>query len=127
MIDIVIAPDNKTPLFKQIKEQIKDAIHIGSLKQGDPLPSIRQLAKDLHVSVITTKRAYEELEKEAYVVSTIGKGTFVGQVNDDLLKEWQMRSIENDLELIVERSKRLGLSLDDLNDLIAIYYKEDLL
>ena len=78
-LDIIISTSSKTPLFQQIKEQIQHLIFTGQLNEGDTLPSIRTLAKDIQVSVITTKRAYEELEREGYVVSTVGKGTFVNR------------------------------------------------
>src|SRR5699024_9923605 len=92
---ILITNDSKAPLFKQITEQIKQQIANGTLKSGDALPSIRNLAKKLRVSVITTKRAYEELEKDGYVLSSVGKGTFIAGQSPHILKEWQMRELEN--------------------------------
>lgn len=125
LIEIIIGPNKKEPLFEQIKEQIKDAIHTRQLKEGDVLPSMRKLAKDLNISVITTKRAYEELEQEGYVVSTVGKGTFVGQINHELLNEWQRRELENELEKLTKMSKKIGLSRQDIYELIDIYYEEE--
>lgn len=122
---ILISNTSKTPLFQQIKEQIKELIYTGKLKDGDALPSIRQLAKDLHVSVITTKRAYEDLEQEGYVISTVGKGTFVAHQQPHVLIEWQMRELENDLEKLVLLGKRIGLSKQEFIDLLTIYYEED--
>src|SRR5690625_7384516 len=98
VMNIVIATQSKEPLFQQIKEQIKQHIFSGTLKEGDALPSIRVLAKDLKVSVITTKRAYEDLEKEGYLISAQGKGTLVAGQQPHVLREWQTRSSENDLE-----------------------------
>src|SRR5699024_8393716 len=100
-MNIVIATNSKEPLFQQIKEQIKAHIFSGELKEGDALPSMRLLAKELKVSVITTKRAYEDLEQEGFVVSAVGKGTFIAGQQPHVLKEWQVRELENDLESVV--------------------------
>ena len=124
-VDIILATNSKEPLFQQIKEQIKHQIFIGKLQEGDALPSIRALAKDLKVSVITTKRAYEELEREGYVISTVGRGTFVAGQQPHVLKEWQMRELENELEKIVQSGKQIGLSKEELIELMEVYYEED--
>lgn len=124
-MDIILATNSKEPLFQQIKEQIKHQIFIGKLQEGDALPSIRALAKDLKVSVITTKRAYEELEREGYVISTVGRGTFVAGQQPHVLKEWQMRELENELEKIVQSGKQIGLSKEELIELMEVYYEED--
>lgn len=124
-VDIILATSSKEPLFQQIKEQIIQQIFIGKLAEGDALPSMRALAKDLKVSVITTKRAYEELEREGYVVSTVGRGTFVAGQQPHVLKEWQMRELENELEKIVQSGKQIGLSKEELIELLEVYYEED--
>jgi len=124
-MNILINTTSKEPLFQQIKQQIKKQIYNQTLKEGDALPSMRKLAKDLKVSVITTKRAYEDLEKEGYVVSAVGKGTFVAGQQPHVLKEWQMREIENKLEKLVESGKQIGLSKDDFIELLEIYYEGD--
>ena len=124
-MDIILATNSKEPLFQQIKNQIKNQIFIGKLEEGDALPSIRALAKDLKVSVITTKRAYEELEREGYVISTVGRGTFVTGQQPHVLKEWQMRELENELEKIVQFGKQIGLSKEELIELMEVYYEED--
>src|SRR5699024_10577921 len=125
IMNILIATHSKEPLFQQIKDQIKQLIFSGELKEGDAMPSMRLLAKDLKVSVITTKRAYEDLEQEGYVVSAVGKGTFIAGQQPHVLKEWQMREIENDLEKVVQSGKRIGVSKKELIELIHIYYEED--
>ena len=89
-MDIIISNSSEVPIYEQIKTQIKEMIIDGRLKAGDALPGMRTLAKDLKVSVITTKRAYNELEKEAYIVTTPGKGSFVANMNRELLKEEQL-------------------------------------
>lgn len=124
-MNIVLSTSSKDPLFVQIKEQIKQQIFAGNVKEGDALPSMRVLAKDLQVSVITTKRAYEELEKEGYLVSAVGKGTFVAGQQPHVLKEWQIRELENELEKLVKAGKHLGLSKKDLTEMVTIYYEED--
>lgn len=124
-MNILIATHSKAPLFQQITEQIKQHIYSGELKEGDALPSMRVLAKDLKVSVITTKRAYEDLEQEGYVISAVGKGTFVAGQQPHVLKEWQIREIENELEETVIAGKRIGLTKGELIELLEIYYEED--
>jgi GntR family transcriptional regulator len=124
-MNIILSTNNKDPLFFQIKEQIKQHIFSGELKEGDLLPSMRVLAKDLKVSVITTKRAYEELEKEGYLVSAVGKGTFVAGQQPHVLREWQVREIEDDLEKVVKTGKHIGLTKEDLIEMIEIYYEEE--
>ena len=123
-VKIILSQTSKTPLYQQIKEQIKDQIIRGELKEGDALPSIRVLAKDLHVSVITTKRAYEELENEGFIFSSVGKGTFVAGQQTEVLREWRLRELENQLEELVVEGKRLGLTEQDLSELVKIYYRE---
>lgn len=124
-MNILIAANSKEPLFQQIKEQIKQQIYSGELKEGDALPSMRVLAKEVKVSVITTKRAYEDLEKEGFLISAVGKGTFVAGQQPHVLKEWQVRELENELEKVVQEGKRLGLPKADLIELLEIYYEED--
>lgn len=124
-MDILIDTTSKKPLFRQIKQQIKQQIFEQTLQEGDLLPSIRQLAKNIGVSVITTKRAYEDLEQEGYVISVVGKGTFVAGQQPHVLKEWQMRVIENQLEKIVQSCQQIGLSKIELIELINIYYEGD--
>lgn len=121
---ILLSQKSKTPLYIQIKEQIKDQIMNGVLKEGDSLPSIRTLAKDLQVSVITTKRAYEELENEGFLFSTVGKGTFVAGQESHVLKEWRIRHLENELASLVEEGKRIGLAEQEFIDMVRIYYRE---
>lgn len=124
-MEVVIQTNSKVPLFEQIREQVKDAIYAGKLAEGDALPSIRQLAKDLNVSVITTKRAYEDLEREGFVVTAIGKGTFVGSVEPHVLREWQLREIENQMEALVRDVRKVGLSRAEFAELLDLYWGDD--
>lgn len=122
-MNIILSQTSKTPLYLQIKQQIQDQIMNGELKEGDALPSIRALAKELNVSVITTKRAYEDLEKEGYLVSAVGKGTFVAGQQPEVLKEWRIRELENQLEEVVTEAKRIGLTEAELIEMVKIYYR----
>jgi len=124
-VNIVISTTSKEPLFQQIKEQIKQQIFSEKLKEGDALPSMRVLAKELKVSVITTKRAYEDLEQEGFLVSSVGRGTFVAGQQAHVLKEWQIREIENEIEKIVQSSQTIGLSKKELIELINLYFEEE--
>lgn len=87
---------------------------------------MRLLAKETKVSVITTKRAYEDLEKEGYLISAVGKGTFVAGQQPHVLKEWQVRELENELERVIQEGKHLGLAKSDLIELMEIYFDEDM-
>src|SRR5699024_4910102 len=117
--------DSKPPLFKQNTEQMKQQIDNGTLKSGDALPCIRNLARKLRVSVITTKRAYEELEKDGYVLSSVGKGTFIAGQSPHILKEWHMRELDNKLEDVIKDAKLIGLDQEELIELIKVYFEEE--
>lgn len=121
---ILISNTSKEPIYEQIKRQIKESILRGELKEGELLPSIRQLARDLHISVITTKRAYEDLEKEGYITSVVGKGSFVAGQNRELLREMKLRWIEEKLAEVVAESKSLDISLEELQEMLKLLYEE---
>lgn len=123
-MQIIISNQSKEPIYRQITDQIKSLILSGKLKEGEPIPSIRNLAKDLKVSVITTKRAYEELESEGYIYSLVGKGSFVAEQNLELVKEKKLKAIEDQLQAVILNSKEIGLSLTDLQQLLTILYEE---
>ncbi|AQS55106.1 GntR family transcriptional regulator [Novibacillus thermophilus] len=125
-MNIIISNTSKEPIYKQIKNQIKQSIFKGELQEGDALPSIRALAKDLHISVITTKRAYEDLEQEGFITSVVGKGSFVAGQNSDLIREKRLKWIEDKLTEVVTESKTLDISLEELKDMLELLYKEDL-
>ena len=112
--------DNKSgsPIYDQIYSQIKAAIISGELKEDDALPSIRALAKDLRISVITTKRAYDELEREGFIYTVAAKGCFVAPKNLELIREENLRRIEEHMEEILRLSKSVGLSSDDLIEML---------
>jgi len=112
------------PLYEQIESQIKNQIVNMLLKPGEPLPSIRTLAKELKVSIITTKRAYEELEKEGFIKTVVGKGTFVAEANNERLREVAMYEIENKLEEAIIAAKAIGLTLEETLDIIRSLFEE---
>ena len=124
-MDIVISNSSEKPIYEQITTQIKDAIIKGVLKEAEILPSIRSLAKELKISVITTKRAYDELEREGFITTVPGKGTFVAAQNKDLLRESRIRIVEEKLIEAVEAAKSIGLSLDELQEMLKLLFEED--
>lgn len=122
-IHIIISNSGGQPIYQQITSQIKNMIISGKLQEGDSLPSMRLLAKELRISVITTKRAYEELEREGFIVSITGKGSFVASKNMEFIKEEQLRNIENLMQQIVESSDICGLNLNELIEMMTLIYK----
>ncbi|HEY8496433.1 MAG TPA: GntR family transcriptional regulator [Limnochordales bacterium] len=121
---IVISNSSKEPIYEQIKRQIKESILRGELAEGELLPSIRQLAKDLQISVITTKRAYDDLEQEGFIVSVVGKGSFVAGQNRELLREMRLRWIEERLAEVVAESKALDVTLAELTEMLRLLYED---
>lgn len=121
---IVLSNTGKEPIYEQIKRQIKESILRGELKEEAPLPSIRQLARDLRISVITTKRAYDELEKEGLITSVVGKGSFVAGQNRTFLREKRLKWVEERLVEIVAESKALDISLEELKEMLTLLYEE---
>lgn len=120
---IIIQNSSDQPIYEQIVTQIKGLVIKGELVEGGELPSIRNLAKELQISVITTKRAYEELEREGFVETVPGKGTFVAAQNKELLKEKKMKIIEEKLGEVVEESRMLGLTEDELMEMLKILFE----
>lgn len=123
-MDIIISNSNGKPIYEQIYAQIKNLILNGSLKEGEPLPSMRLLAKELRISVITTKRAYEELEHDGFIETVTGKGCFVGCNNLEFIKEEHLRLVEDYLAKAVDSAKLCNYSLSDMNELLSILYHE---
>ena len=124
-MNIVIRNTGDAPIYEQITQQVKAAILSGELAEGAPLPSIRLLAKELRISVITTKRAYEELEREGFVVTMSGKGSFVAPQNIELMREEQRRHMEQLLSETVDAARIAGVSREELAGLLALYYDEE--
>ncbi|MDQ0224327.1 GntR family transcriptional regulator [Metabacillus niabensis] len=121
---IIITNSNDQPIYLQIKEQIKEQILHGELKEKTSLPSIRKLAKDLQISVITTKKAYEELEREGFIETFPGKGSFVAAQNKQLLKEKQLKLIEDQLAKVINDSKAFNIDLEEIISILTLLYEE---
>jgi len=111
------------PIYDQIASQIKQSIMSGELVEGEMLPSMRLLAKELRISVITTKRAYEELENDGFIVSVVGKGSFVAAKNIDFMREEQLKKVERHLIQTVESAQACGLDLGELVEMLSMIYK----
>ena len=121
---IIISNASQDPIYEQISSQIKGMIIRGELEQGQGLPSIRGLAKDLQISVITTKRAYDELEKEGFIETMQGKGSFVAMQNKELMKEKKLKIIEEKLVQVVKESNHMGITYEEINEMLKILFQE---
>ncbi|WP_421762986.1 GntR family transcriptional regulator [Ekhidna sp.] len=122
---VIISNASPEPIYEQIGKQIKTQIISGDLDEGAPLPSIRKLAQELHISVITTKRAYEELEKEGFIDTVAGKGTFVAIQNKEMLREKKMKSIEDQMTEMVTEAKKMGIGLEELEEMLNILFNDN--
>ena len=122
---IQISNASEKPIYEQITAQIKSSILTGELRPGDALPSLRLLAKELRISVISTKRAYEELEREGFIVSLTGKGSFVAGTNTELIREEHLHRLEDHLREAVALSRLCDLDLDGLTGILSMLYKEE--
>lgn len=123
-MQIIISNASPDPIYEQIRRQIQSQILTGEMQPGDALPSIRSLAQQLQISVITTKRTYDELERDGFIETVAGKGSFVARQNPELLREKRMSLIESRLAEIVRDSILLGLSLEELQTTLELLYKE---
>ena len=121
-MNIIISNSSRQPIYDQITSQVKSKILAGEMKEGDALPSMRFLAKELRISVITTKRAYEELERDGFISTVPGKGSFVARKNLDFVREEQLRRIEEHMQEIVELSVGCSLSLKELQAMLELIY-----
>ena len=123
-MDIIISKSSGKPIYEQITDQVKEQIMAGALAAGDALPSMRLLAKELRISVITTKRAYEELERDGFLENVPGKGCFVAPQNRELLREAQLRRVEEKLTQAIEEARRGAVSLEELKEMLTELYQE---
>lgn len=124
-MDIIISNASGKPIYEQIYLQIKNHIISGNLHEGEILPSIRSLAKDLRISVITTKRAYDELEKDGFIYTIASKGSYVAQKNTQIIKEEVLKQIENHMRKICELAPACKLSDDEIIEMFHIILEED--
>ena len=115
---IVISPLNPDPMYKQVTDQIKDAIADGTLKPEDRLPSIREMAREIKISEITIKRAYADLENEGYILTRSGLGSFVADINRDRLRREKLAEARNEIRKMLKTGKRFGIEPSDLVDII---------
>jgi GntR family transcriptional regulator len=123
-VRIILSNASPDPIYEQIRRQIQGHILKGELQPGDALPSIRNLAQQLQISVITTKRAYDELERDGFIETVTGKGSFVAPQNREMLREKRMNLIETRLAEVVKESILLGLSLEELREMLELLYRE---
>lgn len=124
-MEIIIRNTGGQPIYEQIYSQLKAQIIAGALSPGEALPSIRALAKDLKISVITTKRAYDELEAEGFLYTVAGKGCFVAEKNLDLIREQQLKELEDHLTAAAELAKTCGLTVEELIDMLRVLLEEE--
>ena len=124
-MDIIISNSSGKPIYEQIADQVKEQIMAGALAAGDALPSMRLLAKDLRISVITTKRAYDELEADGFLFTVAGKGCFVAEKNLDLIREQKLKELEDHLDAAVELAAQCGISSAQLQEMLRILLREE--
>ena len=124
-MDIILSNSSGKPIYEQITDQVKAQILSGALAAGDALPSMRLLAKELRISVITTKRAYEELEREGFLDNVPGKGCFVAPQNSELLREAQRRKVEDLLAQAVDEARKGAFPPSELHQMLDILYEGD--
>ena len=122
-MDIILSNSSGKPIYEQIADQVTEQIMTGALSAGDALPSMRLLAKELRISVITTKRAYEELERDGFLENVPGKGCFVAPQNRELMREAQLRRVEERLSQAVDEARKGGFSLEELQEMLNILYQ----
>lgn len=124
-MNIVISATSNLPIYEQIVRAVKNEIIAGNLKEEDALPSIRGLARDLQISIVTTNRAYEELEKEGLIYSVAGKGFFISRQNTNMLMEKKIQGMENDIQELIKECKKSGISKEDMISMIEVIWDEE--
>ncbi len=121
-MDIVISSNTSKPIYEQITAQIKAMVMSGELQTGDPIPSMRALAKSLHISVITVQRAYEDLQRDGFIETTVGRGSFVSAQNRDFILEEQQRRAEECLQQAADIARESGIPVAKLVELLQLFY-----
>lgn len=124
-MEIIISSNTSKPIYEQITSQIKATIMSGELQTGNPIPSMRSLAKSLHVSVITVQRAYEDLQRDGFIETTVGRGSFVSAQNRNFIREEQQRLAEEHLQEAAEIGRTSGIKLEKLIELLTLFYSEE--
>ena len=123
-MDIIISNSSGRPIYEQIMAQIKGMIMNGTLKPGDPLPSMRLLAKELRISVITTKRAYEELERDGFITTVVGKGSFVREADREFVREERLKAVEGHLQAAVDAARQCGMEEQEVLEILRLLFEE---
>lgn len=124
-MEIIISNNANKPIYEQITSQIKAMIMSGELQAGESIPSMRALAKSIHVSVITVQKAYEDLQRDGFIETTVGRGSFVSAQNKEFYQEEQQRIAEEHLEAAAGIGRTSGISLDKLIELLTMFYQEE--
>lgn len=124
-MEIIISNNANKPIYEQITSQIKAMIMSGELQEGDSIPSMRALAKSIHVSVITVQKAYEDLQRDGFIETTVGRGSFVSAQNKELYQEEQQRIAEEHLQIAADIGRTCNISLDKLTELLAMFYRDE--
>lgn len=124
-MELIISSNTSKPIYEQITSQIKALIMEGELRTGDPIPSMRSLAKSLHISVITVQRAYEDLQRDGFIETTVGRGSFVSAQNKDFYQEEQQRRAEEHLQAAAETGRASGIPIEKLVELLTLFYQEE--
>ncbi len=123
-MEIIISSNTNKPIYEQITSQIKAMIMSGELKTGDAIPSMRSLAKTIHVSVITVQKAYEDLTRDGFIETTVGRGSFVAAQNKDFIQEEQQKRVEEHLMAAADIARTNGIGLEKIAGLLKIFYEE---
>ena len=123
-MDIIISNSSDKPIYEQVSSQIKNKIMNGTLEAGEMLPSMRALARDLHISVITVQRAYEDLTRDGFIETVSGKGSFVASQNKEIIQEEQLRKAEELLQQVVDIGRSHGISFEQMANILRMMYEE---
>lgn len=123
-MEIIISSNSNKPIYEQITSQIKAMVMSGELQNGDPIPSMRALAKTLHISVITVQKAYEELQRDGFIETSVGRGSYISGNSKEFYQEEQQRIVEEHLAGAVEVARQCNLELSQLIDLLTLFYNE---
>lgn len=124
-MEIIISSNTNKPIYEQITDQIKAMVLNGELQHGEPIPSMRALAKSLHISVITVQRAYEDLQRDGFIETTVGKGSYISANSTEFYQEEQQKAAEEHLIQAVEIAKKCGIRIEKLIELLKIFYQEE--
>lgn len=124
-MEIIISSNTSKPIYEQITSQMKAMIMSGELQTGDPIPSMRALAKSLHISVITVQKAYEDLHRDGFIETTVGRGSFVSAQNKDFFQEEQQRRAEEHLQVAADIAHSGGIPLSKLVEILTMFYQEE--